>query len=161
MYNIDGPNISQSEIVNIAPTEAQTLVSFTLQPNWEASVLPEDYSRGRNPFNEEIETPVPPSKYVYTSLKCCDDRFAATPQYIFHRLDRTEINAVASSVNFDERKQFQREISVDQLVNCDNVRKIVSDDQIFSSFKNIRRTPQYFHSMLLDVLAKIRQFTPF
>ena len=160
MYNIDGPNISQSEIVNIAPREAQTLVSFTLQPNWEASVLPEDYSRGRNHFNEERETPVTPSKYVYASLKCCDDRFAATPQYIFHRLDWIEINAVASSVNFAERKQFQREINVDQLVNCDNVRKIISDDQIFSSFKN-RRTPQYFHNMLLDVLAKIRQFTPF
>ena len=30
-------------------------------------------------------------------------------------------------------------------------------NQIFSSFKN-RGTPQYFHNMLLNVLAKIRQF---
>ena len=35
---------------------------------------------------------------------------------------------------------------------------MISDDQILSSFKNIRGTPQYFHSMLLDVLAKTRQF---
>ena len=35
---------------------------------------------------------------------------------------------------------------------------MISDDQIFSSFKNIRGTPQYFHNMLLDVLATIRQF---
>ena len=35
---------------------------------------------------------------------------------------------------------------------------MISDDQIFSTFKNIRGTPQYFHNMLLDVLAKIRQF---
>ena len=35
---------------------------------------------------------------------------------------------------------------------------MISDDQIFSSFKNITGTPQYFHNMLLDVLAKIRQF---
>ena len=34
---------------------------------------------------------------------------------------------------------------------------MISDDQIFSSFKN-GGTPQYFHNMLLDVLAKIRQF---
>ena len=33
----------------------------------------------------------------------------------------------------------------------------MTDDQIFSSFKN-RGTLQYFHNMLLDVLAKIRQF---
>ena len=34
---------------------------------------------------------------------------------------------------------------------------MISDDQIFSSFKNIRGTHQYFHNMLLDALAKIRQ----
>ena len=36
MYNIDGPNISSSEIVNIAPGEGQIPVSFTSEPNWEA-----------------------------------------------------------------------------------------------------------------------------
>ena len=35
---------------------------------------------------------------------------------------------------------------------------MISDDQIFSSFKNIRGTPQYFHNMLLDAFAKIGQF---
>ena len=35
---------------------------------------------------------------------------------------------------------------------------MLSHDQIFSSFKNIRGTPQYFHNMLLDVLAKISEF---
>ena len=45
-----------------------------------------------------------------------------------------------------------------QLVNRDNVRRMISDDQIFSSFKSIRGTPQYFHNTLLDDLAKIRQF---
>jgi len=36
--------------------------------------------------------------------------------------------------------------------------RMISDDQIFASFKNIRGTPQYFHNMMLDVLAKVRQF---
>ena len=35
MYNIDGPNISSSEIVNIAPGVGQISVSFTSEPNWE------------------------------------------------------------------------------------------------------------------------------
>ena len=35
---------------------------------------------------------------------------------------------------------------------------MISDDQIFCSFKNIRGTPQYFPSMPLDVLVKIRKF---
>ena len=158
MYNVDGPNISPNEIVNVAPEEGQIPVSFTSEPNGEVLAFPKDYSIRRNHFNEEREISITPSKYVHTSLKSCDDRFASNPQYIFHALDWIERNAVASSVHFAERKQFQSEISVGQLVNHNNVRRMISDDQIFSSFKNIRGTPQYFHNMLLDVLAKIRQF---
>ena len=96
---------------------------------------------------------------MHARLKCCDHRFAANPQYmyIFHALDWMERNAVASSVHFAERKQFLSEISVDQFVNHNHLRRMISNDQIFSSFKNIRGTPQYFHNMLLDVLAKVSQ----
>ena len=90
-------------------------------------------------------------------MKYHDDRFASNPQYIFHALDWIERNAVASSIHFAERKQFQDDISAGQLVNTNNVRRLISDDQIFASFKNIQGTPQYFHNML-DVLAKVRHF---
>ena len=45
---------------------------------------------------------------------------------------------------------------MNQLVNDDNVKRMISDDQIFSSFKN-RGIPHFFHIMLLDVFANIRQ----
>ena len=35
---------------------------------------------------------------------------------------------------------------------------IFSDDHIFSPFKSLRGTPQYFHNMLLDGLARTRHF---
>ena len=92
---------------------------------------------------------------MHARLKCCDGRFAANPQHIFHALDSIERITVASSVHFAERKQFQSEINVGQLVNLSNVRRMTSDDQILSSFKS---TSQYFHNMLLDVLAKTRRF---
>ena len=38
---------------------------------------------------------------------------------------------------------------------------MISDDQIFASFKNIRGTPQYFHNMLLDVLDVYTFFLTF
>ena len=91
-------------------------------------------------------------------MKYHDDRFESNPQYIFHALDWIERNAVASSIHFAERKQFQDDISAGQLVNTNNVRRLISDDQIFASFKNIQGTPQYFHNMMLDVLAKVRHF---
>ena len=159
VYNVDGPNISPNEIVNIAPGEGQIPVSFTSEPNWEALAFPKDYSTGRNHFNEEREIPITPSKHVHTRLKCCDDRFASNPQYIFHALDWIERNAVASSVHFAERKQFQNEISVGQLKNHNNVRRMISDDQIFSSFKNIRGTPQYFYCWMSLLKLGSLEFT--
>ena len=87
MYNVDGPNISPNEIVNIAPGEGEIPVSFTSEPNWEALAFPKDYSTGRNHFNEEREIPITPSKYVHARPKCWDDRFASNSQYIFHALD--------------------------------------------------------------------------
>ena len=136
MYNVDGPNISPNEIVNITPGEGQIPVSFTLEPNWEALAFPKDYSTGKNHFNEEREIPITPSKYVHARLKCCDDRFASNPQYIFHALDWIERNAVASSVPFVERKQFQSEISVGQLVDHNNVRRMISDDRFSPHLKS-------------------------
>ena len=95
---------------------------------------------------------------MHVRLRCCGDRFAANPEYILHGLDCIKINDIASSVCFVERKQFQSEINIGQLVNHDNVRRMISDDQIFSSFQSITGTIQYFHNMLVDVIAKIRQF---
>ena len=132
MYNIDGPNISSSEIVNIAHGKSQIPVSFASKPNWEAFAFPKDYSTGRNLFNEEREIPITPSKYVHARLKCCDDRFASNSQYIFHALDWIERNAVASFIHFAERKQFKSDISVGQLMNKDTVKRMISDDQIFT-----------------------------
>ena len=60
---------------------------------------------------------------MHARLKCCDDRFAANPKYIFHALGWIERKRIASSVHFAEKKQFQIEISVGQLVICGNVKK--------------------------------------
>ena len=112
MHNINGPNISASEIVNITPEEGQIPVSFTSEPNREALAFPKEYSTGINHFNEDSDNLITPSKYVHARLKCCDDRFASNSQYIFHALDWIERNTVASSIHFAERKQFQSDISV-------------------------------------------------
>ena len=57
MYNVDGPNISPSEVINIAPGEGQIPVDFSSDSNWEALAFPKDYATGRNHFNEEEKNP--------------------------------------------------------------------------------------------------------
>ena len=43
-------------------------------------------------------------------------------------------------------------------MNSNNVRRTLSDDQIYAFFKNIKWTLQYEHNMKLDILAKVRHF---
>ena len=40
MHNVDGPNISSSEIGNITPGEGQIPVSFTSELNWAGLEFP-------------------------------------------------------------------------------------------------------------------------
>ena len=104
MHNIDGPNICTSEIVNIAPGEDQIPASFTSEPNWEALKFLKIYSTGENHYNEERKVRITPSKYVHTRLKCCDNRFATSPQYNIQSLDWIGRNAVANTIHSTERK---------------------------------------------------------
>ena len=60
MNNVDEPNLSASEIVNIVPGEGQIPVSSTSKRNWEALAFPKDYSIGRNHFNEERKILITP-----------------------------------------------------------------------------------------------------
>ena len=57
-----------------------------------------------------------------------DDKFTASSQCISHTLDWIERNAVASPVYFTERRNFQSEINIDQLVNHNNIRRMIYDD---------------------------------
>ena len=155
LQNIDGSDISVGDIVNIAPAEAQLLVSFTSEPNWEALAFPEEYSTGKGHFNDNDEIPITPSKYVHACLKSSDD-WASNPQYTFHALDWIQKNAVASLIYFSQRKH-QADLNAGQ-VSSNNLRRTISDDQIYASFKNIKGTPQYGHNMKLDIVAKLQHF---
>ena len=42
MHNVDGPNISLSEIVNIAPGEGQIPLLFTAELNWDGLAFPKE-----------------------------------------------------------------------------------------------------------------------
>ena len=64
IHNIDGRNISVCENVNKAPGEGHIALSFSSEPNWEALACLEDYSAGRNCFNED-------RKILINTIKIC------------------------------------------------------------------------------------------
>ena len=160
LHNPDGPNVNMEEILNIAPGEGQIPVATTSEPNWEPRAFVKHYSEGKFHYNTARNVKITPSKYIHAHLKSCDARFASDPQYIFQCLNWIERETIMNTINFSERKRRQRPLTARYIQNNSSLKNLVSDAELFSSFKSIRGTPQYFHNMMLDVLAKIRQFGP-
>jgi hypothetical protein len=69
-----------------------------------------------------------------------------------------ERDAIHNSISFSHRKSKNVDITVGQLKDPQHVKKMISDEEMYTIFKKIRGTPQFFKDMQLDVLAKIRYF---
>ncbi|XP_033759087.1 uncharacterized protein LOC117341337 [Pecten maximus] len=59
------------------------------------------------------------------------------------------------------KKSRQSDVSVGQLQNPDRVLSMMKYEELFTSFKKVRGSPQYWKEMQMDMLAKIRQFGPY
>ncbi|GAB1600976.1 hypothetical protein Ahia01_000375800, partial [Argonauta hians] len=158
MSNVTGPALSTSDVINVAPGEGQIPISIENEPDWEALAFPKEFSTGSNHFSSVRRVSISMIKCFHARLKCCDGRFASNYQYIFNTLHLIEARAVASTITIAQRKSYQGDISASKLINKDGITNLLTEDQIFAQFKNIRGTPQYFQNMAYDVLAKIRQF---
>ena len=72
MRNVDGPNISVNEVVNISLGEGQLSVLFNSEPDWKSLAFAKNFSTGENHFNTERKKIYIPSRYLHDRLKCCD-----------------------------------------------------------------------------------------
>ena len=59
------------------------------------------------------------------------------------------------------RKHFQQDLSVGQLKDPLKISRLLSENQLFTTFRNIHGSPQYFKQMHLDMMANIRQLGPY
>ena len=69
---------------------------------------------------------------MHARLECCDSRFAANLQCILYALDWIEVNAVASSVQIAERKEFHSKWN--QCGSISESRQCKKDDTWWSDF---------------------------
>ena len=159
IYSNHGPDISVDDIIEVAPGEGQIPVNSTIEPDFEALAFPKLFPYGR--FHENTDRPKQLRSslaYFQCRMKGSDPRFACDNRYPFVALDIVEKEAIHKAVNFSHQKAKNTEITVGQLRNAEFVKKMISDQEMFSVFKKIRGTPQYWKDMQLDVLAKVRYF---
>ena len=156
MHTEDGPDIRNDDIVNIAPGEGQIPVFASDVPHCEALAFPRHFPNGKFHFADKRPVKISLLKYIHRNLKNSDSRFASDPQYIFFALDWVERTSVHNAIMFSERKMKGVKCSVASLQNKERIRQMLSDDEIMATFKTIRGSPQFWHNMQLDILAKIR-----
>ena len=154
LHNIESPSVSPAQVFNVAPGGGEIPVSFTTEPNWEALAFPKYFPYGRFHFVDTTrEVPTTPSQYINARLKWFDNRFAKNLIYIFYILDWIERVAISNSINFFERKQFEEDITADEINSC-TLRNMLSDDTMKASFKSIRGAPQYMSNTRLDTMGR-------
>ena len=160
LHDIHGPEVSMEKIIEVAPGEGQIPVNATVEPDYEALAFPKLFPRGRYHYNWEGRPKKLRSSLAYYQcrLKSSDPRFACDNRYSFMAMDIVDRDAIHKAITFSHQKAKNSDLSVGQLRNPRIVKKMMSDQEIYSSFKKIRGTPQYFKDMLHDVLAKVRYY---
>ena len=88
------------------------------------------------------------NRRLYSFLNNCIVSYSENPQYLFYCLDGLEEKVVNSTKQSIIYKYFQSDISVGQLTNRDNVRNIITDDQLPASSKKILQECPGYTSVL-------------
>lgn len=162
IYPIDGPDVHTNQILIIAPGEDQIPIT-TKETEWEQMSFPKLFPDGKHTYimKNPRKIKLTPKKYINSRLLSKDGRFAESPEYTFMALDWLERDAIKQSISITSRKCFQEDITCGQFKDPQRISRLLTENQIFATFKNIRGTPQYFKQMHLDMLAKLRQYGPY
>ena len=160
---MSGPEIKTNQILNLAPGEGGTPLSVTKEPHWESMAFPYLFPTAKNTYHTDTPRPtkITAKQYINARLLCSDTRFAESPEYTFAALDWLERDAISQNIAITTRKHFQQDLSVGQLKDPLRISRLLSENQLFTTFRNIRGSPQYFKQTHLDIMAKIRQLGPY
>ena len=111
-----------------------------MEPNCEPLAFPNLFSTGQFHYNIERENKITPLKYFQSRVKCRDPRFAKDSRYIFFATDWVEKDAIHNSISFSQRKSKQSDITAGKLRDPGHIRKMISDDEMYAVFKQMRHT---------------------
>ena len=161
IYPKEGPIVRNNQELQIAPGEGQIPTSIYHNKHWEALAFPTLFPNGENTFDTERPVKLTVNKYINTRLLSSDTRFAESPEYTFQCLHWSETVLVNNTITIHLKKANQEDLNAGKLKNKDNVHELHKQEQLFSSYRKLRGTPQYWNDMRLDMIAKIKYFGPY
>ncbi|KAI8492052.1 hypothetical protein Bbelb_304250 [Branchiostoma belcheri] len=151
-------------IYSIAPGENQTPCAFLTDHRFEELANPAKYPYGRGGFGDKDkrQKEITPRKFFNQRLLHKDGRFAKDIEYLLTAQYIVEAKQVRDNIQINLRQTrghtFQnKKINAGLVKNLDNVQAMLRTDSAFKFLQNIRGSPAYWNSVLLDLLAMVRQ----
>ena len=123
---------------------------------------PDKFPEGKGALSASRPKAITLSKYFNQRLLNCDGRFAKDIDYLLAAQYAVEAKRVKDQVQMVLRQtrgnQFQGQtVAAGMLKNPDTVKALQRTDAAFKFLKCVRGSPAYWHTVLLDALAMVRQ----
>ena len=154
---IDGNNT-----FSLAPGENQKPCPFLTDEKFEELANPSKYPFGNGGLSQNRLIRITPRKYFNSRILNKDGRFAKDIDYLLTAQYSVEAKQLSDDIQISLRQTrgqtFQsRKINAGLMKVSDNVQAMLRTDAAFKFMKNIRGSPAYWDTVLLDLLAMVRQ----
>jgi hypothetical protein len=148
-------------LLNLAPGEGRRPIGMFADKHSEEMAFPTLFPSGTFGFGCQRERPISLVKYFNQRILNCDNRFAASIEYLFYAQYRSEAKKVADCLSIAMRKckgQHQVEkITAGQIKSVEEMRRLARTDLSYHFLQNVRGSPAFFNKLLYDLLGMIRQ----
>ncbi|CAB4019984.1 myosin heavy fast skeletal muscle, partial [Paramuricea clavata] len=154
--------VNDDSTYSIAPGENQTPCAFLMDEKFEELANPSKYPYGRGGLSTKRQRKITARKYFNQRLLHKDGRFASDIDYLLAAQYTVEAKQVRDDMQITLRQtrgqSFQnRTVNAGLVKSSDNLQAMIRTDTAFKFLKNVRGSPAYWKTVLLDLLAMVRQ----
>jgi hypothetical protein len=154
--------VNDDSTYSIAPGENQTPCAFLMDEQFEELANPSKYPYGRGGLSTKRQRKITARKYFNQRLLHKDGRFASDIDYLLAAQYTVEAKQVRDDMQITLRQTrgqtFQnRTVNAGLVKSSDNLQAMIRTDTAFKFLKNVRGSPAHWKTVLLDLLAMVRQ----
>ena len=148
--------------ISVAPGEKEHPVPFLSDANFEELAFPDKYPYGSGGLSINRENNLTTRRYFNQRLLHIDGRFAKDIDYLLAAQYAVEAKQVNDGINIALRQtrgrvSNHRHLNAGIMKNSENVSSMIRTDAAFRFMKNVRGSPSYWKTVMLDLLAMVRQ----
>ena len=156
---LDNADANSDSVFVVAPGEGQTPLSIFQDKNAEYLAFPTIFCGQTRTANDNRERPIHYSDICKAELRSVDRRCALSVPNMFFKLKKLQMKQISDRVNVSLKRCKLKDmtLTVNDVLNEENVKKLVRLDEGYRIFRTLRNSPPYLESRKKDLFAMIRQ----